>query len=71
MPTDNLILQTLNNSTLTEELRDAEIETLGRLFEVKEFKAGEALLRPGEEKLKELPDRSGQRRSGGDGDFVW
>ncbi len=52
MPTHSLILQTLNNSNLTEELRDAEIETLARLFEVKEFKKGASLLRPGEEQLK-------------------
>jgi len=52
MGTDQMILQTLHNSTLTEELRDAEIETLAKLFEVREFKAGESLLRPGEEKLK-------------------
>jgi CRP-like cAMP-binding protein len=52
MSTDSLILQTLNNSNLTEELRDAEIETLARLFEVKEFKKGASLLRPGEEQLK-------------------
>jgi CRP-like cAMP-binding protein len=52
MVTDQMILQTLHNSTLTEELRDAEIESLGQLFEVREFKAGESLLRPGEEKLK-------------------
>lgn len=52
MPTHSLILQTLNNSNLTEELRDAEIETLGRLFEVREFKKGASLLRPGEEQLK-------------------
>jgi CRP-like cAMP-binding protein len=52
MPTHSLILQTLNNSTLTEELRDAEIETLARLFEVKEYKKGVSLLRPGEEQLK-------------------
>ncbi|MDO8311517.1 MAG: cyclic nucleotide-binding domain-containing protein [Sideroxyarcus sp.] len=52
MPTDDLILQTLHNSTLTEELRDAEIESLGRLFEVMEYKAGQILLRPGEERLK-------------------
>ena len=52
MPTDSLILKTLNNSTLTEELRDAEIEILAKLFEVKEFKAGTAMLRPGEESLK-------------------
>ena len=31
MPTHSLILQTLNNSTLTEELRDAEIETLATI----------------------------------------
>lgn len=52
MPTDSLILQTLNNSTLTEELRDAEIEILSQLFEVREFKKGTSLLRPGEEQLK-------------------
>ncbi len=52
MPINNLILQTLNNSTLTEELRDAEIEILAQLFEIREFKSGEALLRPGEERLK-------------------
>ncbi len=52
MTTDSLILQTLNNSTLTEELRDAEIEILAKLFEVKEYKRGESLLRPGEERLK-------------------
>lgn len=52
MPTDDLILQTLHSSTLTEELRDAEIESLGKLFEVMKFKAGESLLRPGEERLK-------------------
>ncbi len=52
MLTDDLILQTLHHSTLTEELRDAEIDILGQLFVVKDFKKGEALLRPGEEKLK-------------------
>lgn len=52
MPTSSLILQTLHSSTLCEELRDAEIESLGRLFEVREYKGGESLLRPGEERLK-------------------
>jgi CRP-like cAMP-binding protein len=52
MPTDDLILQTLHSSTLTEELRDAEIESLGQLFEVMEFKAGQAILKPGEERFK-------------------
>lgn len=52
MPTDDLILQTLHNSTLSEELRDAEIETLAQLVELREYKAGATLLRPGEERLK-------------------
>lgn len=52
MPIDDLILQTLHSSTLTEELRDAEIESLGQLFEMVEFRAGQALLKPGEERLK-------------------
>jgi CRP-like cAMP-binding protein len=52
MPINDLILQTLHSSTLTEELRDAEIESLGQLFEVMDFKAGQALLKPGEERLK-------------------
>ena len=52
MPIDDLIMQTLHNSTLTEELRDAEIETLGKLFTVMECKPGESLLSPGQERLK-------------------
>jgi len=52
MSTNSLIMQTLHNSTLSDELRDAEIEILGKLFEVKEYKSGEFLLRPGEERLK-------------------
>ena len=52
MTTDELIIKTLHNSTLSEELRDAEIELLGKLFEVMEYKAGQNLLRPGEERLK-------------------
>lgn len=52
MTTDSLILQTLINSTLTEELRDAEIEILAQLFEIREYKKGTSLLRPGEEQLK-------------------
>lgn len=52
MTTDSLVLKTLNNSTLTEELRDAEIEIFAKLFEIKEYKKGDSLLRPGEERLK-------------------
>lgn len=52
MTTEDLILQTLHNSTLTEELRDAEIESLAKLVEIKEFKAGDVLVQPGDERLK-------------------
>ena len=52
MTADDLILQTLHNSTLAEELRDAEIESLARIIEVKEYKAGGVLVQPGDDKLK-------------------
>jgi CRP/FNR family transcriptional regulator, cyclic AMP receptor protein len=48
MTTDSLILHTLHNSTLTEELRDAEIEALARIITVREYKAGEAIVKQGE-----------------------
>lgn len=53
MTTDDLILQTLHNSTLTEELRDAEIEALARIMIVREYKAGETVLKPGDLELKD------------------
>lgn len=53
MTTDDLILQTLHNSTLTEELRDAEIEALARIITVREYKAGEEILKPGDADLKD------------------
>ena len=52
MTTDDLILQTLRNSTLTEELRDAEIEALASIITVQDFKKGEFLLQPGDSKLR-------------------
>jgi CRP/FNR family cyclic AMP-dependent transcriptional regulator len=52
MTKEDLILQTLHNSTLTEELRDAEIESLSRIIEVKEYKAGAVLVQPGDDRLK-------------------
>lgn len=52
MTTDDLILQTLRNSTLTEELRDAEIELLANIITVHEYKAGEYLLQPGNSTLR-------------------
>jgi len=52
MTTNDLILYTLHHSTLTEELRDAEVEDLAKIFELKEYKAGTYLLRPGESELR-------------------
>lgn len=43
-----LVKQALLNSTLTEELRDAEVETLAHLIELREYRAGEVIERPGE-----------------------
>ncbi|MBI5658468.1 MAG: cyclic nucleotide-binding domain-containing protein [Nitrosomonadales bacterium] len=48
MTTDDLILQALRNSTLTEELRDSEIDALAGIITVRDFKAGDALVQPGE-----------------------
>lgn len=45
---DGLVLTALRNSALTEELRDAEIETLARLFDLREYRAGEVIVSPGE-----------------------
>jgi CRP-like cAMP-binding protein len=53
MTTDDLVLHTLHNSTLTEELRDAEIEALARIITVREYKAGEEILKPGDTELKD------------------
>ncbi|OGT00738.1 MAG: Crp/Fnr family transcriptional regulator [Gallionellales bacterium RBG_16_56_9] len=53
MTTDDLILQTLYNSTLTEELRDAEIEALASIITVRDYKAGEFILQPGASSLKD------------------
>ncbi len=52
MTTDDLILQTLRNSTLTEELRDAEIEALASIITVHAYKKGEFLVQPGDSKLR-------------------
>ncbi|MEQ1673911.1 MAG: cyclic nucleotide-binding domain-containing protein [Candidatus Nitrotoga sp.] len=52
MTTNELILHTLHQSTLTEELRDAEVEDLAKIFELKEYKAGTYLLQPSESELR-------------------
>lgn len=48
MATDELILQTLHNSTLAEELRGAEVEALARIITVREYKAGEIIVKQGD-----------------------
>ncbi|MFA5824538.1 MAG: cyclic nucleotide-binding domain-containing protein [Gallionellaceae bacterium] len=53
MVTNELVLQSLRNSTLSEELRDSEIEMLGSLITVRDYKAGENILKPGDTELKE------------------
>ena len=52
MTTDDLILQTLRNSTLTEELRDAEVEALADIITIQDYKKGEYLVKPGDSKLR-------------------
>lgn len=43
----SLVTDTLRTSTITEELNDAEVEIISGLFEVREYKAGESIIRPG------------------------
>ena len=44
----SLVIDTLRISTVAEELSDAELEILAELFEVQDFKAGEAIVQPGD-----------------------
>ncbi len=53
MTKEDLIIQTLHNSTLTEELRDSEIDQLASLIKVRDYKAGEYILKPGDTMLKD------------------
>ncbi|MDD5180089.1 MAG: cyclic nucleotide-binding domain-containing protein [Gallionellaceae bacterium] len=53
MTTGDLILQALRNSTLSEELRDSEIDALASLIVVRDFKAGQSILKPGDNELKD------------------
>jgi len=48
----SLIIDTLQTSTITEELSDAEVVILASLFEVQDFKAGASIVKQGDE----LPD---------------
>jgi CRP-like cAMP-binding protein len=42
----SLIIDTLRISTVTEELSDAEVQILASLFEVKDYKPGDAIVQP-------------------------
>ncbi|MDP1634213.1 MAG: cyclic nucleotide-binding domain-containing protein [Gallionellaceae bacterium] len=46
----SLVIDTLRISTITEELTDAEIEIFETLFTVTSYKAGEPIIRPGDNK---------------------
>ena len=45
----SLIIATLKSSTITEELSDAEVEILAGLFEVRDYQAGAAIVKQGDE----------------------
>ena len=53
MTKEDLIIQTLHNSTLTEELRDSEIDQLASIITVSDYKAGEFLHKPSDAGLKD------------------
>ncbi len=50
----SLVMDTLRNSTITEELSDAEVEIIEGLFEVQDFKSGEIIVQPGEKQTDNL-----------------
>src|SRR3989338_2495233 len=43
----SLVIDTLRTSTITEELNDSEVEIISKLFEIQDYKAGQAIVRPG------------------------
>ena len=45
---EELVWRVLHNTTLTEELRDSEIEALARIITVREYKAGETIVKQGD-----------------------
>ncbi|MDR2195139.1 MAG: cyclic nucleotide-binding domain-containing protein, partial [Gallionellaceae bacterium] len=51
--TTKLILQALCNSSLTDELRDSELELLAECITVRDYKAGDAILKPGDTELRD------------------
>jgi CRP-like cAMP-binding protein len=53
MVTNELVINALRCSTLSEELRDSEIEQLASLITVRDYKAGEYILKPGDTEVKD------------------
>ena len=53
MTVDEIILRALHNSTLSEELRDSEVDLLASLITVRDYKAGDLILKPGDTELKD------------------
>ncbi|HCI14312.1 MAG: Crp/Fnr family transcriptional regulator [Gallionellales bacterium GWA2_60_142] len=50
----SLVIDTLRTSTITEELSDAEVEILAGLFDVRDYKGGDVIVRPGDEQPDNL-----------------
>ena len=50
----SLVMDTLRNSTITEELSDAEVEIIKGLFEVQDYKTGEIIVQPGDKQPDNL-----------------
>jgi CRP/FNR family transcriptional regulator, cyclic AMP receptor protein len=50
----SLVMDTLRNSTIAEELSDAEMEILSGLFNVHDYKSGDIIVKPGDEQPDNL-----------------
>ena len=50
----SLVIDTLRMSAIAEELSDAEVEILGGLFDVQDYKAGEVIVEPADEQPDNL-----------------
>ncbi len=50
----SLIKDTLHTSTITEELNEAEVDIIAGLFEILDYKAGQAIVRPGVDQADNL-----------------
>ena len=53
MTTDKLVLRALRDSSLSDELRDAEIDALAKFVTVRDYKAGQSILKPGDTELQD------------------